>query len=52
MHKDEIALLSNKTLRKKIDNSYLDKETREANQKLSDKFISPRLLLSILVTYG
>ena len=36
-------------LRKKIDNSYLDKETREANQKLSDKFISPRLLLSILV---
>ena len=36
-------------LRKKIDNSYLDKETKEANKKLSDKVISPKLLLFILV---
>ena len=36
-------------LTKKIESSYLDKETKEANQKLSEKFISPRLLLFILV---
>ena len=36
-------------LRKKIDKSILDKETTEANQKLSEKFISPSLLLIILI---
>ena len=36
-------------LRKKIEKSILDKETTEANQKLSEKFISPRLLLIILI---
>ena len=36
-------------LTKKIDKSFLDKETIEANQKLSEKFISPRLLLLILI---
>ena len=36
-------------LRKKIEKSILDKETTEANQKLSEKFISPSLLLIILI---
>lgn len=36
-------------LRKKIEKSILDKETTKANQKLSEKFISPRLLLIILI---
>ena len=36
-------------LRKKIEKSILDKETNEAYQKLSEKFISPRLLLIILI---
>ena len=36
-------------LRKKIEKIILDKETTEANQKLSEKFISPRLLLIILI---
>ena len=36
-------------LRKKIEKSILDKETTEANQKLSEKFISPRFLLIILI---
>ena len=36
-------------LRKKIDKSFLDKETIEANQKLSEKFVSPHLLLFILI---
>ena len=36
-------------LRKKIEKSILDKETNEANRKLSEKFISPRLLLIILI---
>ena len=36
-------------LRKKIEKSILDKETTEANQKLLEKFISPRLLLIILI---
>lgn len=36
-------------LTKKIDKSFLDKETIEAKQKLSEKFISPRLLLFILI---
>jgi len=35
-------------LRKKIDKSFLDKETIKANQRLSEKLISPRLLLFIL----
>ncbi len=36
-------------LTKKIDKSYIDKETIKANQKLSEKFISPHLLLLILI---
>ena len=36
-------------LRKKIDKSFLDKETIKANQRLSEKLISPRLLLFILI---